>query len=78
MDVIRHQMSFLDPALLPSREIVKHLTRILLYLAEQFLSVLRREHDVVLALPGRMIKMIVFCFHHGLLEGSWRFPKETS
>src|ERR1700722_1783704 len=22
--------------------------------------------------------MIELCFHHGLLEGSWRFPKETS
>jgi hypothetical protein len=32
---------------------------------------------VVLALPGRVIKMIVLCFHHGLLEGSWRFRKET-
>src|SRR4051812_24652463 len=49
------------------------------YLAEQqLLAVLRREHDVVLALPSRVIKMIVLCFHHGLLEGSWRFPKETS
>ena len=37
-----------------------------------------RKHDVVLALPGRVIKMIELCFHHGLLEGSWRFPKETS
>ena len=49
------------------------------YLAEQqLLAVLRRKHDVVLALPGRVIKMIELCFHHGLLEGSWRFPKETS
>jgi hypothetical protein len=32
---------------------------------------------VVLAVPRRVIKMIVLCFHHGLLEGSWRFPKET-
>ena len=36
------------------------------------------KHDVVLALPSRVIKMIELCFHHGLLEGSWRFPKETS
>src|ERR1700758_4753731 len=79
MDVIRHQMPFLDPALLPSRQIVKHLTQMTLYLAEQkLLAVLRRKHDVVLALPGRVIKMIELCFHHGLLEGSWRFPKETS
>jgi hypothetical protein len=33
---------------------------------------------MVLALPGRVIKMIELHFHHGLLEGSWRFPKETS
>ena len=79
MDMIRHQMPFLDPALLPSREIVKHLTQVPLDLAEQqLLSVLRRKHDVVLALPSRVIKMIELCFHHGLLEGSWRFPKETS
>jgi hypothetical protein len=79
MNVIRHQMSFLDPALLPSRQIVKHLTQIPFYLAEeQLLAILRREQDVVLALPGRVIKMIELCFHHGLLEGSWRFPKETS
>jgi hypothetical protein len=50
-----------------------------LYLAEkQLLAILWRKHDVVLALRGRVIKMIEFCFHHGLLEGSWRFPKETS
>jgi hypothetical protein len=45
---------------------------------KKLLAVLWREHDVVLALPGRVIKMIELCFHHGLLEGSWRFPKETS
>jgi len=77
--MIRHQMSFLDPALLPSRQIVKHLAQMPLYLAEKhLLAILRRKHDVVLALPGRVIKMIELCFHHGLLEGSWRFPKETS
>lgn len=55
-----------------------YLTQVPLDLPEQqLLAVLRREHDVVLALPGRVIKMIVLCFHHGLLEGSWRFPKET-
>ena len=49
------------------------------YLAEkQLLAILRRKHDVVLALPGRVIKVIVLCFHHGILEGSWRLPKETS
>ena len=78
MDVIRHQMPCLDPALLPPRQIVKHLAQVLLYLAEKkLLAVLRCKHDVVLALPGRVIKMIELCFHHGLLEGSWRFPKET-
>src|SRR5665213_1575177 len=76
MNVIRHQMSLLDPALLPSCQIVKHLTQMPFYLAEkQLLAILRREHDVVLALPGRVIKMIELCFHHGLLEGSWRFPQ---
>ena len=52
-------MPLLDPALLAAREIVKHLAQMSLYLAEQqLLAVLRREHDMVLALPGRVIKMI--------------------
>src|SRR6476469_1842398 len=79
MDMIRHQMPLLDPAFLAARQIVKHLAQMPLDLAEQqFLAVLRRKHDVVLALPGRVIKMIELYFHHSLLEGSWRFPKETS
>jgi len=79
MDVIRHQMSLLDPAFLAACEIVKHLAQMPFYFAEQQrFAVLRREHDMVLALPGRVIKMIELHFHHGLLEGSWRFPKETS
>ena len=62
------------PSVAPDRE-----TQMPFYFAEkQLLAVLRRKHDVVLALPGRVIKMIELCFHHGLLEGSWRFPKETS
>ena len=62
--MIRHQMSFLDPALLPSRQIVKHLAQMPFYFAEeQLLAIL-----VVLALPSRVIKMIELCFHHGLLE----------
>src|SRR6185437_11265410 len=79
VDMIRHQMPLLDPTFLAAREVVKHLAQMPLYLAEQqLLAVLRRKHDMVLALPGRVIKMIELCFHHGLLEGSWRFPKETS
>ena len=44
---------------------------------------LHLSHSTTLArlldttLPRRVIEMIVLCFHHGLLEGSWRFPKET-
>src|SRR6516225_8259148 len=78
MNMIGHQVALLDPALLPSRQIVKYLAQVPLDLPEQqFLAVLRRKHDVVLAVPSRVIKMIVLCFHHGLLEDSWRFPKET-
>ena len=78
MNMIGHQVALLDPALLPSCQVVKHLAQVPFDLPEQQLfAVLRREHDVVLALPSRVIKMIVLCFHHGLLEGSWRFPKET-
>jgi hypothetical protein len=39
MNVIRHQMSFLDPALLASRQIVKYLAQIPFYLAEKHLGV---------------------------------------
>jgi hypothetical protein len=50
---------------------VKHLAQMPFYFAEkQLLAVLRRKNEVVLALPGRLIKMIELCFHHGLLEGS--------
>jgi hypothetical protein len=46
VNMIRHQMSFLDPALLPSRQIVKHLAQMPLDLAEEkLLAVLRRKHD---------------------------------
>jgi hypothetical protein len=44
-------MSLLDPALLPSRQIVKNLAQMPFYLAEQrLLAALGRKHDVVLAL----------------------------
>jgi hypothetical protein len=56
MHMIRHQMPLLDPAFLAG-EIVKHLAQMPLYLAEQqLLPVLRRKHDVVLILPGRVIR----------------------
>ena len=62
-------MSLLDPAFLAACEIVKHLAQMPFYFAEQQrFAVLRREHDMVLALPGRVIKMIELHFHHGLLE----------
>src|SRR6476646_3825740 len=76
MDMIRHQMPLLDPAFLAARQIVKHLAQMPLDLAEQqFLAVLRRKHDVVLALPGRVIKMIELYFHHSLLEGFLAVPQ---
>ena len=73
MNMIGHQVALLDPALLPSRQIVKYLAQVPLDLPEQqFLAVLRRKHDVVLAFPGRVIKMIELHFHRGLLGGSAR------
>jgi hypothetical protein len=46
-------MSFLDPALLPSCQIVKHLAQMPFYFAEkQLLAILRRKHDVVLGRVG--------------------------
>jgi hypothetical protein len=57
-------MSFLDPPLLPSRQIVKYLAQMPFLFAErQLLAILRRKHDMV-ALPGRAITMIRLCFHH--------------
>jgi hypothetical protein len=35
MDMIRHQVALFDPALLPSRQIVKYLAQVPLYLPEQ-------------------------------------------
>jgi hypothetical protein len=53
VNMIRHQMSFLDPALLPSCQIVKHLAQMPFYFAEkQLLAILRRKHDVVLGRVG--------------------------
>jgi hypothetical protein len=59
---IRYQMAFSNPALLPSCQIVKYLAQMPLDLPEQqLLAVLRRKHDVVLALPSRVVKMILLC-----------------
>jgi hypothetical protein len=57
--MIGHQVTLFDPAHLPSRQIVKYLAQVSFDLREQqLLAVLWREHDVVLALPSRVITLL--------------------
>ena len=52
MNVVRHQVPFLDLAFLALGKLVKYSAQVLPDLPEQqLLAVLRREHDMVLALP---------------------------
>ena len=74
MHVIRHQVAFLDPTLLAARQIVKHLTQLLLDLPKQhLLAVLWRKHDMVLTVPCR-----VKWFAPGLYDGTQCFGGEES
>jgi hypothetical protein len=60
MHVIRHQVSFFDLAFLAPGELVKYSAQVPPDLPkEQLLAVLWREHDMVLALPCRVVQMIV-------------------
>jgi len=74
MNMIGHQVALLDPALLPSRQIVKYLAQVPLDLPEQqFLAVLRRKHDVVLA-----VLAIPSFFEIKESDGARSFPKRIS
>jgi hypothetical protein len=60
MHVVRHQVPFFDFAFLAPGELVKYSTKVPPDLPkQQLLAVFRREHDMVLALPCRVIQVIV-------------------
>jgi hypothetical protein len=59
MHMVWHQMSFFDLAFLAPGKLVKYSAEVPPDLPkQQFLAVLRREHDMVLALPCRVVQMI--------------------
>ena len=55
MNMVGHQVPFLDFALLLLRQVAKHPAELPAQLpVDRFLPILRDEHDVVLTLPLRM------------------------
>ena len=60
MDMIRPQVPFLNLAFLAASKIVEYSSQVPPDMPKQrFLAVLRSEHDMALALPSRVIEMIV-------------------
>jgi hypothetical protein len=60
MHVVGHQMSFFDLAFLALGKLAEYSAQVPPDLAEQrLLAVLRREHDMVLALPCRVVQVIM-------------------
>ena len=58
--MIGHQVPFLDLAFLALRELAEYTAQVPSDLPkQQLLAVLRREHDMVLALPCRVVQVIV-------------------
>ena len=58
--MVWHQMSFFDLAFLAPDEPVKYSAEVPPDLPkQQLLAVLRREHDMVLALPCRVVQVIM-------------------
>jgi hypothetical protein len=58
--MIRHQVPFLNLAFLAPGEFVEYRSQVLPNLPEQqLLAVLWCEHDMVLALPCRMVQVVV-------------------
>ncbi len=57
--MVGHQMSFFNLAFLAPGKLVKYSAQVPPDLPKQhLLAVLRREHDMVLALPCRVVQMI--------------------
>ena len=60
MNMIGHQVSFLDSAFLAAGQIVEYRPQMRAQLYKNnLLAILRRKNDVILALPRRVVKMIV-------------------
>jgi hypothetical protein len=58
--MVGHQVPFLDLAFLAPGELTEYTPQLSPDLSkQQFLAVLRREHDMVLALPCRVVQVIV-------------------
>jgi len=58
--MIAHQVAFLDLAFLALGELAEYITKVPSDLPkQQLLAVLWREYDVVLALPRRVVQVIV-------------------
>src|SRR6516164_7139858 len=69
MHMVWHQMSFFDLAFLAPGKLVKDSAEVPPDLPkQQLLAVLRREHDMVHALPCRVVQMIMILWHCDLLE----------
>jgi hypothetical protein len=60
MHVVGHQMSFFDLAFLALGKLAEYSAQVPPDLSKQrLLAVFRREHDMVLALPCRVVQVIV-------------------
>jgi len=58
--MIGHQVPFLDPAFFAPGKLVEYTPQVPPDLPkQQLLAVLRREHDMVLALPCRVVQVIL-------------------
>src|SRR6516164_7907012 len=69
MHMVWHQMSFLSSTFLAPGKLVKDSAEVPPDLPkQQLLAVLRREHDIVHALPCRVVQMIMILWHCDLLE----------
>jgi hypothetical protein len=59
MHMVGHQMTFFDLAFLAPGQLVEYCAQVPPDLSkQQLLAVLRRENDMVLALPCRVIQMV--------------------
>src|SRR5215831_9312819 len=76
--MIGHQVPFLDLAFLALRELAEYTAQVPSDLPkQQLLAVLRREHDMVLALPCRVAQVILIWRHCDLLEGLAVAPRRS-
>ena len=58
--VVEHQVSFIDPAFLAPGKLMEYRAQVPPDLPkQQLLAVFRREHDMALALPCRVVQVIM-------------------